>query len=221
MSNKQLIIFGNGQIAELSFFYFSKFTDNKIAGFMVDEENIKESKFCNLPLFSSAEINKFPTDKYKIFVALSYKNLNAIRKEKYIFFKSKNYELASYVSEKATNLSNNIIGDNLLILENNVIQPYAKILNNVFIWSGNHIGHHSVIKDHVFISSHVVISGNVTINENCFLGVNSTIRDSITIGEKSIIGASSTILKNVEKFSVIRTKSTLASNIKSDKISKI
>lgn len=69
------------------------------------------------------------------------------------------------------------MGDNCFVFENQTIQPFVKIGNDVIIWSGNHIGHHSMIGDHCFISSHVVISGNVKIEPYCFLGVNSSIRD--------------------------------------------
>ena len=50
-------------------------------------------------------------------------------------------------------------GDNCFILEDNTVQPFVTIGNNVTLWSGNHIGHDSVIEDDCFISSHVVVSG--------------------------------------------------------------
>lgn len=53
------------------------------------------------------------------------------------------------------------IGDNCFIMENNVIQPFAQIGNDVTIWGGSIIGHGSVIKDHCFVAAHVVISGAV------------------------------------------------------------
>ena len=86
------------------------------------------------------------------------------------------------------------------IFENQTIQPFVKIGNDVIIWSGNHIGHHSSIGDHCFISSHVVISGGAKINDYCFLGVNSTLRDGITIGSECIIGMGASIVKDtIEK----------------------
>ena len=51
------------------------------------------------------------------------------------------------------------IGENCFIFEDNTIQPFVKIGDDVVLWSGNHIGHHAEIGDHCFISSHVVISG--------------------------------------------------------------
>jgi acyl-[acyl carrier protein]--UDP-N-acetylglucosamine O-acyltransferase len=68
------------------------------------------------------------------------------------------------------------IGENCFIFEDNTIQPFVRIEDNVILWSGNHIGHHSTIKSHNFISSHVVVSGQCTIEPNCFIGVNSTNR---------------------------------------------
>ena len=118
-------------------------------------------------------------------------------------------------------LNDNRIGENCFIFENNVIQPYVFIGNNITIWSGNHIGHHSIIKDHTFISSHVVISGGVEIDEQVFLGVNSTIRDHIKIGKKSVIGAGSLILKNVEENSVYYNDNSSKSKVTSDKLKKI
>lgn len=198
MKNKSLVIFGAGEIAELAFFYFKKYSAYRIEGFTIDEEYITQNQLLNLPIIPFNEISKkyLPQD-YDFFVALSYSKLNSIRKEKYDILKSLGYKLANFISPQATVL-NDEIGDNCFILENNVIQPYVKIGNNVTLWSGNHIGHHSNIKDHNFISSHVVISGGVTIDEQCFIGVNATIRDHIHIGEKSIIGAGALILRDVE-----------------------
>ena len=51
------------------------------------------------------------------------------------------------------------MGDNCFIFEDNTVQPFVTLGNNLVLWSGNHIGHHSTLRDHCFISSHVVISG--------------------------------------------------------------
>ncbi len=95
------------------------------------------------------------------------------------------YSMASFISPQATILNGGVIGDNCFILEDNTVQPYARIGSNVTLWSGNHIGHHSVIGDHTFIASHVVVSGGVEIGERCFVGVNATLRDHIEGGDLS------------------------------------
>jgi acyl-[acyl carrier protein]--UDP-N-acetylglucosamine O-acyltransferase len=87
-------------------------------------------------------------------------------------------------------------------LEDNNIQPFVEIGNNVVLWSGNHIGHHSQIKDHVFFTSHVVLSGHCIVNEFCFLGVNSTVRDYSQLARGTLVGMSSSVMKNTEEWGV-------------------
>ena len=118
--------------------------------------------------------------------------------QKYVETKKRGYTLVNYISTRCSNLTQFPIGDNCFILEDNTIQPYVRIGNNVTLWSGNHIGHDSVIEDHNFISSHVVISGHCTIKSYCFLGVNATLRNGITIAEENIIGAGAIIMKNTK-----------------------
>jgi sugar O-acyltransferase (sialic acid O-acetyltransferase NeuD family) len=141
---------------------------------------------------------KYPPSSFKMFIALSYTNLNKLREEKYWAAKAKGYELVSYISSKCSYMSHFSCGDNCFIFEDNTIQPFVKIGNNVTLWSGNHIGHHSVLQDHIFISSHVVVSGHCIISSNSFIGVNSTIGHLVIIESENIIGAGSIITKSTE-----------------------
>lgn len=113
------------------------------------------------------------------------------------------------------------IGENCFILEDNTIQPFVTIGNNVTLWSGNHIGHHSVISDHCFIASHVVVSGGVEIGERSFIGVNATLRDHIKIGECCVIGAGAIILADAEAEGVYVGQGTERAKIPSSRLRKI
>src|ERR1043165_1195159 len=109
---------------------------------------------------------------------MSPRGMNRAREAIYEGIKTRGYRCISYVSSKAT-VCDNEIGENCFILEDNTIQPFTKIGNNVVLWSGNHIGHHGVIHDHVTFTSHVVMSGHCDIDRYTFLGVNATLRDGI------------------------------------------
>jgi sugar O-acyltransferase (sialic acid O-acetyltransferase NeuD family) len=133
-----------------------------------------------------------------MFVAISYAKMNRARATKYDEMKAAGYRLVSYVSSRCSYLSDSPPGDNCFILEDNTVQPFVKIGNDVTLWSGNHIGHDAVIEDHCFITSHVVISGHVTVRAYCFIGVNATIRNSVEIAPASLIGAGAVIMKNTQ-----------------------
>lgn len=206
---KNVVIFSTGEMAEIAHFYFTHDSPYEVAAFTENENFIKEKELFGLPVIPFEEIEKsYPPDKFNMFVALSYRNLNRIRAERYAEAKRKGYELVSYVCTKSAYWGDTEIGDNCFIFENQTIQPFVKIGNNVIMWSGNHIGHHSVIGDHCFISSHVVISGHVRIGEYSFLGVNSTIRDGITIARECVIGAGTLILKDTVEKGVYKGKAT-------------
>lgn len=219
---KPLVIFGIGDIAQLAHYYFSTDSNYEVVAFTVDAEYLNGAEFCGLPVVPFDELQKlYPAATCEIFVALSYSKLNQLRREKYITAKGLGYSLASYISSHATILNEGCIGENCFILEDNTIQPFVKIGNNVTLWSGNHIGHHSVIHDHCFIASHVVVSGGVVIHESCFIGVNATLRDHISIGEKCVIGAGATILADAEPEGVYISTAIDRSRVPSSRLRKI
>jgi acetyltransferase-like isoleucine patch superfamily enzyme len=153
-----LVIFGAGDIAQLAHYYFTTDSVYEVVAFTVDFAYITENVFCGLPVVPFEELSKYyQPDKCEIFVALSYSKLNEVRKEKYLAVKEMGFQLASYVSSHATVLNEGRIGENCFIFEDNTIQPFVTIGNNVTLWSGNHIGHHSTIHDHCFIASQVVL----------------------------------------------------------------
>lgn len=218
---KSLIIFGAGDIAQLAYYYFTNDTDYEVIAFTVDAEYINKIKFCGCPVVPFEEVvNRYPPDRHKMFIALSYSNLNQIRKEKYLNIKSLGYRFASYISSHATVLNDFRIGENCFILEDNTIQPFVTIGNNVTLWSGNHIGHHSTIHDHCFLASHIVVSGGVEIGEACFIGVNATLRDHIKIGDRCVIGAGTLILADVDLEGVYIGQATERSGVPSSRLKK-
>jgi sugar O-acyltransferase (sialic acid O-acetyltransferase NeuD family) len=196
---KRLVIFGSGDIAQLAHFYFCTDSDYEVVCFTVDAAYITEPTFCGLPVIAFEDIaTHYGPGDHDLFVALSYSRLNEVRKEKYLAAKALGYRLTSFISSRATVLNEGRIGENCFIFEDNTIQPFVTIGNNVTLWSGNHIGHHSTIKDHTFIASHVVVSGGVEIGEQCFIGVNATLRDHIKIGDRCVLGAGTLLLSDAE-----------------------
>lgn len=218
---KRLVIFGAGDIAELAHFYFQTDSQYEVVAFTVDRQYIAEEIFCGLPVVPFDEITtQYRPQENSLFVALSYSRLNAVRKEKYLAAKALGYDLPSYVSSRATVLSDTI-GENCFILEDNTIQPFVAIGSNVTLWSGNHIGHHSSIGDHSFIASHVVVSGGVRIGEQCFVGVNVTLRDHIKIGDKCVLGAGAILLSDADAEGVYAGSSTERSRVPSTRLKNI
>jgi sugar O-acyltransferase (sialic acid O-acetyltransferase NeuD family) len=216
---KPLIIFGTGEIAQLAHYYFSTDSDYEVVAFTVDGAYLQSTTFCGLPVVPFENIaTTYAAQSHAMFIALSYAKLNQVRKDKFTQAKDLGYALVSYISSRATVLNDRAIGENCFILEDNTIQPFAKIGDNVTLWSGNHIGHHTSIGSHTFIASHVVVSGGVVIGEQCFIGVNATLRDHITLGNRCVIGAGAMLLADAEENGVYMGSASERSRVPSTKL---
>ncbi|MDB5416121.1 MAG: transferase [Rubritepida sp.] len=216
---RDIVIFGTGDIAALACFYFTEDSPFNVVGFTVDEAYMTGPEFMGRPVIAFERLHEVhPPERCGVFVALSYAKLNTLRASKAEAARAMGYTLPSYVSSKATVFSDLRHGDNCFILENNVIQPFVTIGNNVTLWSGNHIGHHSVIEDDVFLASHIVVSGGVRLGQGCFVGVNVTLRDHITIGARCVLGAGTLILADAEADGVYMGTGTERSRVPSSRL---
>ena len=190
----KVVIFGIMDTAELAHWYLTNDSEHEVVAFTVHGKYRESDTFKNLPLvdFEKVELH-YPPTEYMLFAPMTGKNMNQLRKAVYEEGKAKGYNYITYVSSDAT-VCGNVIGENCFILEDNTLQPFTKIGNNVVLWSGNHIGHHGEIKDHVFFTSHVVMSGHCTIESFCFIGVNATIRDYTRLGQGTLLAMGASLV---------------------------
>lgn len=195
--SKKLIIVGDSAFAEIAKEYFDVDSEYEVVAFSVEQGYFRKSSLAGLPVIPFEKIEEYYTpSEYSVFVAIPYAQLNRLRARLMFAAKGKGYALASYVSPRAFIWRNARFGEHCFIFEDNTIQPFAEIGNNVILWSGNHVGHHSTIHDHCFISSHVVISGFCEIGAYSFLGVNSALANDVIIGRDNWVGPGVTIHQN-------------------------
>ena len=219
---RNVVIFGVGQIAEVIHYYLTQEANRNVVAFTVDEQYLSRESLLGLPAVGFATVEQsYPPETHEMFVAMSYRRVNKLRQGKVAEAEAKGYALASHVSPRATVWSGFVANPNTIVMENNVIQPFATIGRNVIVWSGNHIGHHSTIEDHCFIASHAVISGSVTIGEGSFVGVNATIRDNVTVGRHNVLGAGTLILANTPDDGVFMGEATAMSKVPSHRLRSI
>jgi sugar O-acyltransferase (sialic acid O-acetyltransferase NeuD family) len=202
----KVIIFGLEDFAQLAHFYLQHDSEHEVVAFSVNEQYLPADKeFNGLPIVGFEDIeSRYPASEFSFFAPMSHRRMNRLRESVYLQIKSKGYSLISYVSSKATVFPGAKIGDNCFILEDNTIQPFTEIGNDVMLWSGNHLGHHGLIKDHVLFTSHVVLSGHCIVEPYSFFGVNAAIRNGVRIAEGSFIAMSASVVKDTEPWGVYK-----------------
>ena len=95
-TNGKLVIFGSWEIAALARFYFKHDSAYRVRVFTVDDDLVEEDRFEGLPLVPFSRVtDRFPPEEHAMPVALSYRGLNRLRREKYRQAKDAGYRLAS------------------------------------------------------------------------------------------------------------------------------
>lgn len=203
---KKLIIFGNTNYARLVAHYLKQ--EYEICGFTVDKAYIEGNTFEDKPLIDfESIIDLYPPQEYKMFVAVGYSKRNKLREEIYKRVKNKGYSCINYIHPSCIVPYDIIIGENCILFENVVVQPFVQLANNIIIWSNATVCHDSRICDNVFIGSNACINGFVIVKNNVFLGANSTIRDHVQVEEETLVGCGVAINQNTEKKQVLKALS--------------
>jgi sugar O-acyltransferase (sialic acid O-acetyltransferase NeuD family) len=214
-----IVIYGKGDFAKLMYYYFQHDSNYKVAAFCVDKDYIDADNFCDLPLIAFEDtVKKYPPENFKAFVAVGYSNMR-VRKTMFDKIKNKGYHCINYISSKSIINDNAVLGENNVVLENTVIEPFVKIGDNNIIWASSNICHNAIIMSHSFIAAQSLIGGFSIIKNNCFLGFASTIVQNIVLEAETLVSAKSLMLKNSEKYSkYLGTPAKKVANHKKDGI---
>lgn len=216
---EQVVVFGNGEMASMVYFYLKHDSVFKAVAFTVDQNHIKEDTLLGIPVVPFETLDRsHPPNRFALSIPISYRQVNQLRAAKYQEARSKGYKLINYISSRAFTWPGLETGDNSIILEGSVIQPFTTVGSNVFIGCGSLVGHNCLVGDHSFIAPGAVILGHVKIGAYCFLGANCTIRDGISVAAECIIGAGVTINRNTQPKEVYVAERTEPSKKRSDEL---
>lgn len=199
MTSTPLLIVGDSSFAEIAHLYFKRDTDYEPVAFVVEDAYRNKEHLAGLPVIPMSEVEqRFPAAETSFYTAIVYTQLNRLRARLCADMKARGYAPASYISDKAYIDSSATLGEHVFIFEDNTVQPFVTLGDNVVLWSGNHIGHHTTIARDVFISSHVVVSGHCRVGSGSFLGVNSSLGNNVELGEDNWLMPGVNILKSTE-----------------------
>jgi sugar O-acyltransferase (sialic acid O-acetyltransferase NeuD family) len=186
---ENLVLIGDSAFAEVAYEYFEAYSSYRVVAFAVEREFLSRESLFGLPVVALEDIaERYPPATHHAHVAVVYTQLNRLRARLVAVVSGMGYQLASFISPHAFVAPSACLGSHCFVFENNVIQSFVKIGDNVVLWSGNHIGHHTRLGNNVFVSSHVVMSGFCEVGDNCFFGVNAAIANNLRIAADCWIG---------------------------------
>lgn len=195
----RVVVFGNTSFASLAAYCLTHDSPYQVAAFTVDRAYIGSGSHEGLPVVAfDALAAAYPPGEVRLLIPLGYHAINGLRRDRYQAAKALGYEFISYVSSRASTWPDLQVGENCLIYEHAIIQPYACIGDNVIIRSGAHISHHCQVDDHAFVAAGVTLGGNVRVGAQAFVGLGAVLRDGLSIAPRTFIGAGAVVVLNTE-----------------------
>ncbi|MFJ3482084.1 acetyltransferase [Pseudomonas sp. NPDC090202] len=196
---RPVVIFGNLRSASLAWYCLCHDSPWTVAGFTVDQAYMTGHRFEGLPLVPFEELERhYPPDDFRLLIPMGYQQINGVRRARFEAAKRRGYTFVNYISSRASVWPDLVVGENVLIYEHAIIQPFVHIGSNSIIRSGAHVSHHCTIADHAFVAAQVAMGGEGYVGEQAFVGVGAVLRDRIVLAERTFIGAGAVVLKDTE-----------------------
>src|SRR5262245_52646886 len=131
-AGQKLIIVGTGETAEIAYEYFTHDSPHTVAAFAVEGAYLKQREMFGLPVVAlETLVERYSPDDFGAYVAVSYNSLNRIRRRLFHTVKGLGFRCASYVSSRAFQWPNAVIGENCFVFESCVIQHHARLGDDV------------------------------------------------------------------------------------------
>ena len=199
MNSEKVVVFGAESFASLAWYCLTHDSRYEVVAFTVDREYANAPTHHDLPVVVFENLVAiYPPGSVRLLVSLGYQLINGLRRQRYEWAQQQGYEFVTYISSRASTWPDLRVGQNSLVYEGAIIQPFASIGNNVIIRSAAHISHHCQVADHVFVAAGATLGGNVHIGEQSFIGVGAVLRDGLRIAERSFIGAGAVVVADTE-----------------------
>lgn len=198
-NSTDVVLFGADNFASLAWYCLKHDSPYRPVAFTVDRAYLRASSHHGLPVVAFEQLPAhYPPSQVRLLIPLGYHAINGLRRARFEQARAMGYDFISYVSSRASTWPDLQVGDNCIVYEHAIIQPFARIGDNAIIRSGAHISHHCEVGEHAFVAAGVTLGGNVSIGAQSFVGVGAVLRDGLGIAERTFIGAGAVVVADTE-----------------------
>ena len=178
---KKILIFGNGDDANVVTSELEKFKDNKIVARLKNDKEILSYKNRHNSIHGIIAVgSNYLREKIYKLVKKNYPNIKWLK----------------LISKNAIISKNVKVGEGSIIMSGVIINTGAIIGDSCSINTGSIIEHDNKFQNFSSCGPGVITGGNVIVGKRSYLGIGSTIKDKIKIGYDTVIGAQSYVNKN-------------------------
>ena len=196
---ERVVIVGTGEQAAIAFEYLTHDSPHEVAAFSADPQFLSAGSYCGRPVVPLGDLAAAcPPQDHRVLVAVSATRLNRVRRRLLDVVRAAGYQCISHVSSRAFVSPSAVIGENVFIFENCVLQPGSRVGDNALLWTGAFVAHSSVVGDNCCLSAQAAVAGFCRVGRGSFLGISSCVSDIVTIAEDCVVGAGAVVIRDTE-----------------------
>jgi UDP-perosamine 4-acetyltransferase len=124
---------------------------------------------------------------------------NKLRRRIFTLVKDLGFRVATLIHPTAILSSTVTVGEGCVIFAGVVINPRARLGNNVIVATRSSVDHETVVEDHVLISAGVSAGAQVHVGEEALIAIGACIVSNVKIGRRSVVGAGCVVIRDVEE----------------------
>ena len=167
---------------------------NEVVAFI--EDNHKNKKLLNIPIFKTDRINEFSSEKFIISIGDNLVR-KKISKEFSFLYYTKSIHKQAVISKTCS------IKKGTVVMPCAIVNAESRIGKHSIINTGSVIEHDCIVGDFVHVSPNATITGGVTVGEGTHIGAGAIVIPNLKIGKWVTIGAGAVIIKDVPDYAVV------------------
>lgn len=222
MMQMDVVIFGLGRLSELAAYVLKHDSPHRPVAFTVHEKFVTRAELAGLPVHRFEDLeHRYPPDRFALFAPLGWKRMGALRADVLRAGKAAGYRFVSYLSTRASTWPDHSIGENCMVDEGCILQPFARIGDNCIVRSGAFLSHDVTLGDHCFVAPRAVVGGRAVIGEHCVLGISSTVCSGVRVAPRCFVAAGAVVTADTQPDGIYRGNPARRARLTSDKIDRL
>ncbi len=217
-----VVIFGADLTARLAAWVLQHDSPHRPVAYTVHERFVEQAEFAGLPVRRFEDLERtFAPERVAMIAPLGWTRMGAFREEVMAAGRAKGYRFISYVSSRALTWPGFAAGENCMVYDGVIVEPYARIGENCIVRAGAVLSHDVELGDHCFVAPRALIGGAAGIGPNCFIGAGSTITDGIQIAPRTFVAGGAVVTADTQAGGIYRGNPARRSTIGVDRFRKL